>query len=265
MRKMTLRETQIASFEVLRQFDEICQNIGVKYFLIWGTLIGAIRHQGFIPWDDDLDIAMFPEDFEKTEQYFYEKHPDNLELHNMKTVPECFYNISRICDKKHKLIFDNKAYTSGVFVDIYVMYGIGKADDLDYWKERFKKYPMWQKGVYASASRSVFIGRDTIHKILNIPFNIYSKLKGKQYFVDKFNSFKKYDIENSDFIGCPQWETAIFKKSDFLEVVYLPFEDFKAPVPAGYDHFLRSYYGDYMTLPPTDQRKPYHGYTAYEL
>ena len=265
MRELSVRETQEATLKVLVSFDKICRKINVKYYLIWGTLIGAIRHHGFIPWDDDLDVAMFPEDYLKLEEYFSSQNETELELHNMKTQPDCFYNISRVCEKKYKLVFNNKKYTSGLFVDIYVLYGLGKESDLPYWEKRFKKYQAWQKSVYACCNKSLLMGKNTVHKVLNIPIVLYSKMFGKQYFIKKIEDYPRFEIENSDYLGTPQWEPAVISKQDFDEIQYVEFEGFPAPIPSGYDHLLRSYYGDYMSLPPENERKPHHGYKAYAV
>lgn len=263
MHEMSLRDIQEKTLKVLVKFDQLCKELEVKYYLVWGTLIGAVRHKGFIPWDDDLDIAMFPDDYKKIQSYLCENDYE-LEIHNMETRPDCFYNISRVCEKEHIVKYNNKKYTSGLFIDIYVMYGLGKEENLDYWKYRFRKYPSWRRSINICTNIAPFNGRNPVKMLMNLPFIIYSKILGKDFFVHKFDDFKKFDIDESDFLGSPQWEEVIFEKKDFEEVTYVPFEGFMAPIPAGYDHFLRSYYGDYMIMPPESRRQPKHGYIAYE-
>jgi len=263
MKEMSLRDTQEKTLEVLMEFDKLCKSLGVTYYLVWGTLIGAIRHKGFIPWDDDLDVAMFPDDYEMIYSYLKE-NDDKLEIHNMETCQECFYNISRVCDKTHLLKFTNKKYTSGLFIDIYVMHGLGNTEDLGYWRKRFEKYPKWRRAINICASTTLLIGKNPLIKILNLPLVVFTKAIGKDYFVKKFNDFRKFDIDKSEFLGLPQWEEVIFEKKDFAEVKYVQFEGFMAPIPIGYDNFLKSYYGDYMILPPESGRHPSHGYKAYE-
>ena len=265
MKELTLREIQEASLQLLIQIDHICKEIGSNYFLFFGTLIGAIRHHGFIPWDDDLDIAMFQNDYNKLTDYISKNMSDELTVDNPITNNDCFFNITRICDKKHKLIFKGKKYTSGIFIDIYILEGMGNDEDLIYWKKRFSNYRHWQKGVYASVNKSFLYGNSNLHKIANIPFVLYAKIRGKSYYFKKFDSHKKFDLQNSTYIGNPAWEDIIFRKEYFNDVVYVSFENYIVPVPSGYDQFLNAIYGDYMKLPEESQRVSQHGYICYEL
>ena len=263
MREMSLREIQKGTLGVLIELDKVCKELGVKYFLIWGTLLGAIRHNGYIPWDDDLDIAMFPEDYRKLCSYLCGNDTE-LEIHNMDTCPECFYNIARVCEKEHILKFKNKKYTSGLFIDIYVLHGLGKAEDLEYWNKRFKKYPGWRSSLNACMSTTLLCGRNPLNKLWNLPFVIGAKILGKKYFIKKFEGYRKFDINESEYVGVPQWTEVIFEKKDFDEIIYTKFEGIVVPIPAGYENFLRTNYGDYMVMPPENERHPQHGYIAYE-
>ncbi len=265
MKELSLRQIQEETLELLVEFDEICRMVDARYFLAWGTLIGAIRHEGFIPWDDDLDVTMFPDDYKKILAYFDEKKNNELELHDIYNQPNCYFNITRICEKKHRLVFDDLDYTSGLFIDIYILHGMGNDCDLEYWKKRFKNYVRWQKGVFVSLSNSLFYGKNYLNKVLNIPFVLFSKFVGKQYYIKKFDSYKRFDISNSKYIGVPQWEAEIFLKEDFEEIVYVSFEGLSVPVPKGFHSHLSMVYGDYLKMPDEKDRIPQHGYKAYSL
>ena len=263
MKEMNLEDVQKDTKELLVVFDKICNNLGLKYFLIYGTLLGAIRHKGFIPWDDDLDVGMFEDDYKRLCSYFNDTNNSELELHNQNTSEHCFYNIARVCDKKHRLVFENKKYTSGLFIDIYVFEGLGDDEDQFYWNQRFKKHPRWRKGVYINSNEDFLYGNGMVHKILNIPFCLIARKRGKKYYINKFNSHKKYDINDSKYIGCPSWEESRYERKWFDSIIYSEFEDIKALIPAAFDEILTSEYGDYMKLPSEEKRKPYHGYKAY--
>ena len=263
MKEMTLEEVQKATKELLVEFDNICNEIGIRYFLMYGSLLGAIRHKGFIPWDDDLDVGMFESDYLKLCNYFKANNNLELELHNQDSTEHCFFNIARVCEKKHRLVFDNKKYTSGLFIDIYVMEGLGDTEDQLYWNQRFKKHSGWRKGVYVNSNEGFLYGNGVLHKILNIPFCLFARKRGKQYYINKFNSHKKYDINDSKFIGCPSWEESRYERKWFDSIISTEFEDIEVLIPAAFDEILTSEYGDYMKLPPIENRKPYHGYRAY--
>lgn len=129
MKELSVEETQKVSLEILKTVAHICKTIGVRYCLIYGTLIGAVRHHGFIPWDDDLDIMMPRPDYERFLSYF-KKHQSeykHLELFNHDENANYPYMITRISDSRYQINMDNeKPYGMGVFIDIYPYDGLGK-------------------------------------------------------------------------------------------------------------------------------------------
>ena len=265
--ELTIRESQLAALEILKKIDEYCNKLDIKYWLMYGTLIGAVRHDGFIPWDDDLDIGMFQDDYMKFSSFFQKNQGDllPLEIHNQNTNEDCFFNIVRVCDKRYFLEFDGMNYVSGIFVDIYVFEGLGRKQDLKYWEKRFKKYDYYRKMVYMSCNTSIFYGSNFIHKIANLPWNIISKIRGKKYYIDKFNSYKKFSLKDSDYVGVPSWEKVLYKKTLFTKVVRKNFEGYQFLIPMKYDELLKIDYGNYMELPDVTERCPHHGYRAYKI
>lgn len=131
-KELTLQEIQQASFEILKKIKEICDKEGFRYVLTWGTLIGAIRHKGFIPWDDDIDIMMPRPDHDKLMNYMSE-HKDELkplEVFNNDTCPNYPYMLTRISDSRYILDVDNEDdFGIGVFIDIYVEDGAGNSKE----------------------------------------------------------------------------------------------------------------------------------------
>lgn len=263
METMTMKEVQAATKELLVQVDALCMDLGIQYFLIFGSLLGAIRHKGFIPWDDDLDIGMMAADYYKLEKYF-KNNTGDLELHNQETNPNCFYNIARITEKKHRFIFPDQQYESGAFIDIYVFEGLGSDEDLKSWEKRFKHYDKWRKGIYMSVNPTIMYGSNKLHKILNIPFVLFAKKRGKQFFIDKFNDYKPVDIDESKYIGIPRWEPTVYEREWFDDLIRVPFEDISVLIPSEYDKILSQEYGEYMQFPPEEKRRPYHGFIAYK-
>lgn len=265
MKELSLRESQLAALNVLEQVDKICRKLDIKYYLMWGTLIGVIRHQGFIPWDDDLDIAMFKDDFNILKEYFitHKRECDPLYIDCYPDNDKCFFNIPRICDSTYKLLFNNMNYTSGMFIDVYVLEGLGNESDLAYWGKRFKKYSYYQKMIYMSSLKHIFYGSSMLHKIGNIPQCVIAKIVGKSHYMSAINSYKHFDINNCTYIGVPKWEKSIMRREWFSDTIEKTFEGNKFYIPIGYEEILRNAYGDYMKFPPESQRHPYHGYEAY--
>lgn len=265
--QMNLQDTQRASLVVLKELDRICIEKNYKYWITFGTLIGAIRHKGFIPWDDDIDIAMPRDDYDKLIDYLNnEYNNDEFEIHtflNNDTYP--FY-ISRFCDKKHELVFDGYNYKSGCFVDIYPYDGMGQKEDYEYWKSIKPKLHSLTKKLIMSEQASIMYGSSLIHKFGNLPQLLVSKIFGRKYYYNRLDSYrKKYTWDESDFVGVICWSTGTYcyPKEWFSEFERIPFEDIEVNAPKEYDQILRFLYGDYMQLPPEEKRVPQHGFTAY--
>ena len=262
--ELTLEETQKISLDILKRVISICEELHINYWITYGTLLGAIRHGGLIPWDDDLDIGMTLEDYNTLIQYMntHKEELYPLVLHNKYTVANCFYNISRICDERFVFEFTQYKYCSGAFIDIYPYEGLGKIDQLEEWKKWFKKNNLYKKYINMSCSRKILYGNNLLTQILNLPKCIYSKLRGNTYFLGKMDDYKAADFMTSEIVGVPRWGAAIYRNY-YREFTQIKFEDIFVNVPKEYDLILREAYGDYMQYPPAEQRKPYHGYVAY--
>lgn len=270
--KLTINEIQLVSLEILYEISTICETQNFQYSLIYGTLIGAIRHHGYIPWDDDIDIMMPRPDYEKFLIYMKnntDKYP-NLHVFNHEECSEYPYMITRVSDDRYVIKMENeKPYGMGIFIDIYPFDGLG--DD----KKEALAYGM--KGDRLSslcyqASREHF-AIETTTSILRImikyPVYIFSKIIGKEYFQNKLEKLAgKRDYESSKYIGCVIWlsggEKDIFPREWFDETIFFEFEKYKFRVPKNYDKVLRHIYGNYMALPPMKDRIGHHCYEVYK-
>ena len=125
---LTLQETQQIALEILHTVARICEEQDLRYYLVYGTLIGAVRHHGFIPWDDDVDIMMPRPDHDRLMEYLDDhigEYP-HLQVFNRKTCPEYPYMITRISDDRYEIRMENeKPFGMGVFIDIYPYDGLG--------------------------------------------------------------------------------------------------------------------------------------------
>lgn len=270
--ELTIREIQAVSLEVLHTVSEICETQHLRYALIYGTLIGAVRHHGYIPWDDDVDIMMPRPDYEKLLAYLHEhigEYP-NLRVFNRHTCPEYPYMITRISDDRYEIDMDNeKPYGMGVFIDIYPYDGLGKT------KKEALEYGL--KGDRLSslcyqATRANFVIENTtslLRKIVKFPVYLASKIVGKDYFQNKLEALaNRKDYDSSEYIGCVVWlsggEKDIFLRNWFDETVMMQFDKYQFRVPKAYDQVLRHGYGDYMQLPPEKDRIGHHFYKVYK-
>ena len=269
--ELSMHETQQIALEILHTVAEICEKLELRYFLVYGTLIGAVRHQGFIPWDDDVDIMMPRPDHDKLMEYFdghIAAYP-HLTVFNRKTCPEYPYMITRISDDRTEIRMENeKPFGMGVFIDIYPYDGLGND------KKEAVRFGM--KGDRLSslcyqASRDHFAIETTKslwRKAVKYPVYLFCKALGKERFQDaleKLARVKPYDT--SRFVGCVIWLSwgvkDMYLRKWFENYVYQPFEKYQFRIPAEYDRVLRHTYGDYMQLPPVEERTGHHYYKAY--
>lgn len=279
MQEMTLEEIHDAELYVLKKVDAICRKLDLKYWVMFGTLIGAVREHGFIPWDDDLDIVMKRDDYDKLIQYFMLNGGGGVEGLNLDHV--CcrkHYNnyIARISESRNVI---TTKYKSGLFIDIYPMDGLNGLE----WKTGIRKkftqkilhIFFWYPPKFFSPRLKNLLKQSALIKILRYTFKfIVIKIQITILGYDIWHKIgyrildcmaQKYKFDSSEWVGIPGWVLEVcWKKEFFDETVYFKFEDFEVPAPVGYDEILRASYGDYMQLPPENQRKPHHGYTAYK-
>lgn len=272
MQPLTIRQTQKISLEILHTIAEICEKQDFRYYLFYGTLIGAIRHHGYIPWDDDVDIMMPRPDYDKLLIYLYQhiNDYDHLKIFNHDVDPTYPYMITRISDDRYRIVMANeKPYGMGVFIDIYPFDGLGNLKD-----EAFK-YAM--KGdrlssICYQATRVHFAIETTsspLRKVVKLPFFLFSKAIGKDRVQDKLESLARVrDYDKSKYVSCVVWQSGgwsdIFERAWFDEYITVDFDKYKFRAPKDYDKVLRHTYGDYMKLPPEKDRLGHHNYLVYE-
>ena len=269
-KELSLKEIQSISLEILKAVTDVCEELGLRYCLIYGTLIGAVRHHGYIPWDDDVDIMMPRPDYDKLLEYLASHKLPNLSVFNRQTCPEYPYMISRISDDRYILEMENeKSVGMGIFIDVYPFDGLGvekdesvkfglKGDHLSSWC-----YQATRKHYAVETTRS------PLKKILKFPVFLIAKIIGKDHFqnkLEKLGGAKDYD--KCEYVGCVIWlswgEKDMFLRKWFDETMKVPFEKYEFRVPKCYDEVLRHTYGDYMQLPPENQRAAHHYYKAFK-
>ncbi len=245
---------------ILKEFIKICEENNLTYYMYAGTLLGTIRHNGFIPWDDDLDVIMFRDDFEKFKQVFISNHPDKLKLLSIETEEEYFHLLSKLMLKDTLFEEDwvNQVdFNIGVNIDIFVL------DDLS--NSNFKRnYQLKKAFLYNKLLIMSKIKLDDLpfltKLITHSGYHILNLLGIKPKWINKrcLNFLSKYRDENAecvfDISATAEEYPQIFNKKKFKEVKRATFEDIEVNVPGNYDEILKSLYGDYMQLPPKEDR-----------
>lgn len=272
MQLISMQEVQKGSLEILKRIDKICAQLKLKYCLAYGTLIGAIRHKGFIPWDDDVDIMMPRKDYDTLVKYFID-HKDELkplEIINPQVNKKCPYTISRISDSRYKLDVDNEDdYGIGLFVDVYPLDGVGNSV-AEYTKLK-NKSSRYASMCFVSTRQKVKREntKSNFKMAIKYPAFIVGKILGKDFFMNRLYQIAAgCDYDASQYIGCIIWASddgirGIFPKSWFDELIDVEFEGSYFKAPKEYDKVLTHGYGGYMKLPPENERIAHHYYDAY--
>lgn len=251
--KILVSDVHQVLLEMIKIIDSICQRHNIPYFLNGGSALGAVRHQGFIPWDDDLDIGMMREDYLNFIEVLKHDLPDAYCFQCFQTHKE--YNVLIPAMKiRKKETFIKEANTllknqckdsDGIFIDVFVY---------DYCtKNKFVDLPL---RLLNQALMPVLIVLD------NCGIN---PVMLKKFFVNNAEFYGKIN-KNSKFIGFDltwtfksPWSPFIFKKDDIYPVQYVQFEDTKLPIAAHpHEYLCTAIAPNYMILPPVNQRKPKH-------
>lgn len=258
--KIELLQNEINS--IFKEVREICERHNLNYFAIGGTCLGAVRHAGFIPWDDDLDIALPRDDYEKLKYYLELELPSPFELRDEKSI---YYN-EVVHSKVHKttttFIQENlKEYPerdSGIFIDIMPLDGIPE-------KNLSKKLFFLRLKLLLLLNRTQKFGyfsNNSKKSKFFAKITWPAKLFPKDFFLNLYlRLVKKYSFENassSAFLWSFAMDRITFKTEDFRGYVETGFEDGTIRVPRGFDTYLRNQYGNYMELPSEENRIPSH-------
>ncbi len=271
--EMKMEDIQKVSLDILKFIADICEKEGFRYFLMYGTLIGAVRHNGYIPWDDDVDIMMPRSDYEKFLEYArtHKSRFGYYEIFNRQSRKDYIYGITRVSDSRYEIVKDDEKNCSmGIFIDIYPYDGLG--DDRE---TALKKLTATRKycNCIVDITRKEHHIPSTLNlkgKISHIVRYIKNRILGVGYFLKKIDDLREdYQFDSSRYVGPLMWfftkpEKVLFEKRLFENPVKLKFEDREFYVPGDYHTLLTQEYGDYMQLPPVEKRIYHHNYKAFK-
>ena len=251
---LSVKECQDVELNILEQIHRYCEKHGLHYLMIYGTLIGAVRHQGFIPWDNDIDIGMPREDFERFLELSKEEPiGDHLYVVHYTTDPRYHYMCIRVCDDRTAVevpYIREQPTRLGVWVDIFVMDGVTPNKTL-YWIQKKKIMLYWyvfRAYVYGTIdNKNLF--RKIIKKLI-LRFIDSNQLNQK---ITRLVS--RYRFEDCEFVAnvfTPQY--CPLRREDYYSPLPMLFEGHHFYGPRHYDEYLTLCFGNYMQLPPVEKR-----------
>ena len=260
--KQKLKEIQIQMF---CYFIDICKKEDLQYFVVGGTALGAVRHKGFIPWDDDIDVAMPREDYEKFIKKAPELLPKHIFLQCIDTEKNCPFAFVKLRDSNTTFIettVHKFNINHGVFLDVFQLVG--------YPSNRFlqRRFDFINKLYTIRNLMNLYLPKGSlktriIQLLLKIIFPIDNVIP-----IKRNKLFKKYKYKDSDIIANYNgaWgKREVMSKSYFGNGSKGLFEGIEVILPENYDKYLTSLYGDYMQLPPEEKRVSHHYCTVIDL
>lgn len=265
MQRIKDDEIKAITFEVLKHIKRLCDSEGIRYFLAYGTTLGAMRHSGFIPWDDDVDVYMLRADFERYIEVD-SRTGGRYRLACTESDPGYTLPLPKVIDTATLLRQTNQIETFelGVYVDVFVLDAVPGSE-----RERhalYKKFDGMQHG-WSGAQYAPTEGTGVVKGIVKRVLNTI----GPRHFSQKLdNAAMKADSLGPTGYVCPLTYCVYGRERETYPLDWfvggqrsLEFCGMDFPVPSKVEEYLTKVYGDYMQLPPMEERKSHHCFEAF--
>ena len=264
-----MTELQSKLLDMLKWYNIFCRDHGIKYYAVGGTLLGAVRHNGFIPWDDDIDLAMPRDDYEEFERLMENKIYNKYILETYKSIAKDYcYPYDKLYDTTTTLVEDYRIpLRRGIFLDIFPLDGAGNTEEeSNAWCKKInRRYYFYLARMAAVSKRRQEYKNLAIHASRMIPNLIVDNRKFRIKLNEKC---KKFNLGNSKYAGNLLGNWGI-REVVPVEVIGKPkeykFEDISILGIEDYDTYLTHIYGNWRNLPPKDKRVSQHNYLHLDL
>ena len=256
-----MKKVWAVELDLLHELDRVCREEGLTYWVAYGTLLGAVRHGGFIPWDDDIDIWMPRKDYEKLIQLGKNCFCDPYFLQTTLNDNDYYCSLARLRNSNTTGFFisKNNRCNNGIYMDIFPLDEIEKSKALQFLKSVKIRFLNFFAQTYTYNS-----DKSKIEKLLQQLLKVTGFSNSKAYY--RVNYLAQHCIsKNPEMIGEVVYSyfpfyIDHFNREDFNQTVLLDFESLKVPAPIGYKRVLENRYGDYMLLPPEESRGKWHSF-----
>lgn len=251
--------------EMLKKIIEVCKKHDIQFFAVAGTMLGAVRHKGYIPWDDDVDIGLLRKDFNKLLEVGPAEFEYPLFFQTATNEDEYYSPLARLRDSRTTAIVNSgshddrcKKCNNGIYIDIFPLDSLTDnktARKIQFFEIRFLG-KLLRERVYQESDKL----KDKItHNILS---SVLSKKAIKKLYSRYSKVCSRYNDRNFEKVallsGSVYNKTYYWYKSDITDVIWVDFEDIKIPIPKGYKRCLEIQYGNYLELPPVEKRGQHH-------
>lgn len=259
-----MNDLQKKEFEILNAFIDICEKLNLTYYLVCGSALGAIKYQGFIPWDDDIDVALPREDYEKFLAEASKWLPSHLFLQNYRTDPAFPKVFSKIRDSRTTYVetnYEGLDMNHGVFIDVFALDGYpSAAREIAEFEKKKKKYIRLTS---CSLQPSGSLKSRVLRKVLRI----FGYHRRTAEYLDKYEKMIRGYAESEVFCNYGNFRGVLEKtpKEIYGDGVEASFEGLSVRVPSEYDVYLRKKYGDYTLDPPVEEQVGHHYYVVMDL
>lgn len=266
------KKVQKYEVTILEAFDKICKKNNLKYTVAAGTMIGAVRHKGFIPWDDDIDVYMLRKDFNKLRKLAPQELPHNMFYQSHKTDPDYYYLFDKI--RLNGTIFketflSNHNINHGVFIDVFPIDAISDnmlKSNWQYFRYRFYRIGLMAKYVNVEARKGKkkkvvqLLQKLYSHANLGSLYNKCEKIANESLKLEGHTKF----VRNLNSLGS-DGKKETYSTESFKKFHVTKFENTDFDISDNFDEMLTKLYGDYMKLPPVDERKTRHDLEELKL
>ena len=262
-----IREIQQMELGIMEYIHEVCQKIGVKYFLAYGSLIGAVRHKGFIPWDDDMDICMLREDYEKLQDYLIANPDERYEVMSYKNNLNYVYPFMKVQDNHTYLLEEDVRIDSnmGIYVDIFPVDGY---EDDSVFKDKMTRL-IKKRQLSCYTFKGITNTKSLLNSLIRyISVIIFYFTNTNKYIrgIDELAQSRKVgDYELVDYLIYKDMNKPVWKRDWLNQTITGIFEGKEFMIPKNYHEILTSDYGDYTQLPPVELRLSHHDFQLWKI
>ncbi len=258
----SIRDLQLKLLELMKEFHEVCNRNDIKYYMLGGTMLGAVRHRGFIPWDDDMDVGLPRKDYEKLLSLSKEEWPKNIRIKTAKNSKDLIFPYSKLMNIDTTLVEDRlDGIIGGIYIDIFPLDGAGNSFFMA--KMRYYLY-FWKQGLLYN-NQDYGDKKTVIRRLI-------------QSYARQQNARKLYRNVEKWMVGIDYYDSSIIGNypgawglKEFMDKKYMgeptlyEFEDTKLYGASDANVYLTSLYGNYMRLPSLEEQKSHRNFIYLNL